>query len=77
MWLEINWILLIGFFGLLPPQMSHNIGHTDSDGMISDMAEEGSGLWRSHQFSDDSDFGVDGSGSGDGYTGEFREGTWA
>lgn len=38
--------------------------------MISDMAE-GSGAWRA-DFADDSDFGVDGSGSGDGYSGELR-----
>lgn len=50
--------------------MSQHSGHTDSDGMISDMAE-GSGLWRS-EFPDDSDFGPDGSGSGDGYSGELR-----
>lgn len=51
--------------------MSQHSGHTDSDGMISDMAE-GSGAWRS-DFNDDSDFGADGSGSGDGYSGETSE----
>lgn len=50
--------------------MSQHSGHTDSDGMISDMAE-GSGRWRS-EFPDDSDFGADGSGSGDGYSGELK-----
>lgn len=51
--------------------MSQHNGHTDSDGMISDMAE-GSGAWRT-DFPDDSDFGTDGSGSGDGFSGEFRD----
>lgn len=55
-------------FSLGLPQMSQHSGHTDSDGMISDMAE-GSGAWRS-DFNDDSDFGADGSGSGDGYSGK-------
>lgn len=51
--------------------MSQHKGITDAEGMISDMAEgSGSGPWRS-DFPDDSDFGVDGSGSGDGYSGEF------
>lgn len=50
--------------------MSQHSGHTDSDGMISDMAEgSGANSWRS-EFPDDSDFGADGSGSGDGYSGE-------
>lgn len=57
-------------FIFLLPQMSQHSGHTDSDGMISDMAE-GSGAWRA-DFADDSDFGADGSGSGDGYSGELR-----
>lgn len=50
--------------------MSQHSGHTDSDGMISDMGHEGSGMWRS-EFPDDSDFGGEGSGSGDGYSGEL------
>lgn len=58
---------LIGILFFALSQMSQHSGHTDSDGMISDMAE-GSGAWR---FSDDSDFGADGSGSGDGYSGMF------
>lgn len=52
---------------------SHN-GHTNADGMVSDdnPPTEGSGFW-SKNFSDDSDdFGADGSGSGDGYSGKFQ-----
>lgn len=50
--------------------MSQHSGHTDSDGMISDMAEGSGSSWRS-EFPDDSDFNSDGSGSGDGYSGEW------